>query len=128
MIVCDYLIANYDRHYRNFGAIHNIDTLKWMRIAPIFDSGSSLWDTKPTTMIGSAYKSKPFKPLPEKQLELVDDLSWLDISKLKGFEKEIEDIFSKNPFMDKTRIKTIVEQVKLRIETVIEYKRKLEEM
>ena len=66
--------------------------------------------------------------MPEKQLELVDDLSWLDISKLKGFEKEIEDIFSKNPFMDKTRIKAIVEQVKLRIETVIEYKRKLEEM
>lgn len=60
MIVCDYLIANYDRHYRNFGAIHNIDTLKWMRIAPIFDSGSSLWATQPTTMIGSAYKSKPY--------------------------------------------------------------------
>lgn len=128
MIVCDYLIANYDRHYRNFGAIRNIETLKWMCIAPIFDSGSCLWATQPTAMIGSTYKSKPFKPLPEKQLELVDDLSWLDISKLEGFEKEIEDIFSKNPLMDETRIKAIVEQVKLRIKTVTEYKRKLEEM
>ena len=122
------MIANYDRHDRNFGAIRNIETLKWKCMAPIFDSGSCLWATQPTTMIGSTYKSKPFKPLPEKQLELVDDLSWLDISKLEGFEKEIEDIFSKNPLMDETRIKAIVEQVKLRIKTVTEYKRKLEEM
>ncbi len=32
MLTADYLIANYDRHYNNFGAIRNADTLEWMLI------------------------------------------------------------------------------------------------
>ena len=91
MIVCDYIIANYDRHYRNFGAIRNVNTLEWIGIAPIFDSGSSLWATQPTSLIGSTYKCKPFKSYPEEQLGLVDDLFWLDITKLEGFEQEVEE-------------------------------------
>ena len=42
MIVCDDIIANYDRHWRNFGLVRNVNTLT-CRPAPIFDSGSSLW-------------------------------------------------------------------------------------
>lgn len=126
MIVCDYMIANYDRHDRNFGAIRNIETLKWKCMAPIFDSGSCLWATQPITMIGSTYKSKPFHALAEKQLELVKDLTWLDVSKLDGFDSEVEDIFKKNPLMDENRISAIVEQIRYRIQTIIEYKRKLE--
>ncbi|WP_448910824.1 hypothetical protein [Holdemania massiliensis] len=126
MIVCDYIIANDDRHYRNFGAIRNITTLEWGGIAPIFDSGSSLWATQPTSAIGSTYKCKPFKISPEQQLELVEDLSWLDITKLSGFEQEVEDIFRKNPFMDEARIQAIVQQIKLRIAKVIERKKRLE--
>lgn len=126
MIVCDYIIANYDRHYRNFGAIRNVDTLEWIGIAPIFDSGSCLWATQPTTAIGSIYKSKPFKPYPDEQLELVDDLSWLDASKLEGFEKEVEEILKINPLMDETRIQEIVQQINLRIGKVIDRKKQLE--
>lgn len=65
MIVCDYIIENYDRHYRNFGAIRNVETLIWERIATIYDSGSCLWATTPTSMIKIDYKSKPFMSLPE---------------------------------------------------------------
>ena len=125
MLVCDYIIANYDRHYRNFGAIRNVNTLEWVGIAPIFDSGSSLWATQPTSAIGSIYKSKPFKPTPEEQLELVNDLSWLDTTKLEGFEQEVEDILKKNLLMDDARIEVIVQQIKLRIAKVIEKKRQL---
>lgn len=42
MIVCDDIIANYDRHWRNFGLVRNVNSLV-CRPAPIFDSGSSLW-------------------------------------------------------------------------------------
>ncbi|MBS4884913.1 MAG: hypothetical protein KHZ85_09140 [Amedibacillus dolichus] len=125
MIVCDYIIANYDRHYRNFGAIRNVNTLEWIGIAPIFDSGSSLWATQPTSLIGSTYKCKPFKSYPEEQLGLVDDLFWLDITKLEGFEQEVEDIFKMNPLMDEARIQAIVQQIELRIGKVIERKRQL---
>ena len=122
MIVCDYIIANYDRHYRNFGAIRNVNTLEWIGIAPIFDNGSSLWATQPTSLIGTTYKSRPFKPSFEEQLKLVDDLSWLDMSKLDGFEKDVEDILRMNSFMDEARIKAIVEQIKYRIKKIKSYK------
>ena len=36
MIVVDYLLANTDRHYNNFGAIRNANTLEWIGPAPIF--------------------------------------------------------------------------------------------
>ena len=126
MLVCDYIIANYDRHYRNFGAIRNANSLKWIGIAPIFDSGSSLWAMQPTSEIGHTYRCKPFKASPEEQLELVNDLSWLDVAKLEGFEQEAEDILKSNPFMDEDRIKAIVQQIKTRIIKVTDYKRSLE--
>lgn len=45
MIVCDAILANTDRHWRNFGFIRSVDTLQ-MRPAPLFDSGNSLWYNK----------------------------------------------------------------------------------
>lgn len=48
MLVFDYLMANTDRHFGNFGAIQNVETLEWIGPAPIFDSGTSLWHDKLT--------------------------------------------------------------------------------
>ena len=42
MVVLDYLMMNVDRHMKNFGVIRNVDTLKWVRTTPIFDSGQSM--------------------------------------------------------------------------------------
>lgn len=42
MFILDYLMLNEDRHLNNFGIIRNVNTLKWMDVAPIFDSGQSL--------------------------------------------------------------------------------------
>lgn len=33
---------NEDRHLNNFGIIRDINTLKWLDMAPIFDNGQSL--------------------------------------------------------------------------------------
>lgn len=126
MIVCDYILANYDRHYRNFGAIRDVETLKWKRIAPIFDSGSSLWATTPTPQLGAHYKSKPFQNDPEDQLKLVKDLSWLDETKLSDFHEEVKQILSRNPLCDKQRIKVIGSLVQHRIENVVKWKKEVE--
>lgn len=37
MFMLDYLMLNEDRHLNNFGVIRNVNTLKWLDIAPIFD-------------------------------------------------------------------------------------------
>ena len=42
MYILDFLIMNEDRHLNNFGVIRDVNTLKWVDIAPIFDSGESL--------------------------------------------------------------------------------------
>jgi hypothetical protein len=85
MLALDYLLANHDRHLRNFGLIRNVDDLTW-RIAPLFDSGSSLWcDKVPLRADGLAYTSQPFVYDPALQLSLVKDFSWFDPEKLYGF-------------------------------------------
>lgn len=121
MIVCDYILGNFDRHYHNFGAIRNVNNLKWMKIAPLFDDGSSLWATTPTTLIGSPYNNKPFMSNARMQLNLVNDYSLLNVDKFHGFERDIHNVLSLNPFMDEPRITAIINQVHMRIKEVIEY-------
>lgn len=80
MIVCDFLLMNHDRHYRNFGLVRNVHTLDW-RVAPLFDTGSSLLcDVDDYDVAHSLYtfKSKPFFEKPRKQLLLADEPAWLD--------------------------------------------------
>ena len=127
MLTCDYILANYDRHYRNFGAIRNIETLKWVKFAPLYDSGSSLWAKTPTAEIPfNEYKAKPFKADPLQQFYLVNDLTWLDENKLVGFENEISTILKQNYLMDEQRISAISKQVEKRIKKVTERKRELD--
>lgn len=48
MLSVDFLIANTDRHLNNFGILRNPDTLRWISMAPVFDSGNSLCYNYPT--------------------------------------------------------------------------------
>jgi len=43
MIFIDYIIGNEDRHLYNFGIIRNAQTLKWIKVTPLFDNGNSLY-------------------------------------------------------------------------------------
>ncbi len=98
MIVCDDIIANYDRHWRNFGLVRNVNTLT-CRPAPIFDSGSSLWCNVSLEELKAgehSFSSAQFHSSPAKQMLLIEDMSWLDINKLEGFVDEAIEAFSKN--------------------------------
>ena len=44
-ILTDFVLTNTDRHLNNFGVLRDSRTLKFIRMAPIFDSGNSMfWD------------------------------------------------------------------------------------
>ena len=43
MLFMDFIISNTDRHWNNFGIIRDAETLKFKRLAPIFDSGNSFF-------------------------------------------------------------------------------------
>jgi hypothetical protein len=101
MIVCDDIIANHDRHWRNFGLIRNVDTLE-CRPAPLFDSGSSLWCDIALDALaagGHSFTSKPFDDRPAHQLLLVDDFSWASPSALDGFVEEAVAILQQNEWL-----------------------------
>lgn len=126
MIVCDYIIANKDRHFNNFGVIRNVNTLKFIGVAPIFDNGCSLWYDENDMYVGEFFLTKPFEEYEKKQLSLVKKLEWLDISKLEDFPNEVKTILSMDKLLSKERINKIVDQIKLRIEFVKELKKSRE--
>lgn len=62
ILVFDYIMANTDRHFGNFEAVRNVNTLEWIGPAPVFDSGTSFWHDKLTKNIRGydAVECKPF--------------------------------------------------------------------
>ena len=126
MIVCDYIIANKDRHFNNFGVIRDVNTLKFIGVAPIFDNGCSLWYDENDMYVGEFFLTKPFEEYEKTQLSLAKKLEWLDISKLEDFPNEVKTILSMDKLLSKERINKIVDQIKLRIEFVKELKKSRE--
>ncbi len=110
MFVCDFIIANRDRHYGNFGVIRDVETLECKRIAPIYDSGNSVycWAYNMDNINDIQYMAKPFGEngmMPKKQLDLFkNNMDWLDTKKLYGFTNEVSDILSTNKNIPINRI------------------------
>lgn len=122
MIVVDYLIANEDRHQNNFGVVRHAETLEWIGVAPIYDSGSSLWFSKPTPLISATGKitCKPFKQDHNEQIKLVTSFDWLDLSKLYDIEDEFRDILKDSLFIDEARQEALCSALLQRIEMLAE--------
>ena len=125
MIVLDYIIANEDRHLNNFGLLRNAETLEWIGMAPIYDSGSSLGYDKVAGQIRAErdVDCKPFKKHHAEQLKLVSDFSWIDFDRLSDVDELITTMLSAEgakDYMDDSRIKAIVETVNRRIQNLMQ--------
>ena len=98
MIILDYLILNNDRHMNNFGIIRNVETLAWIDVAPIFDSGQALNVTSysPDEIIIDGhgkffYRSDIFDDI----IKNVTNLKRIDISKLDGLVEDFDKLLTK---------------------------------
>lgn len=87
MFILDFLIMNEDRHLNNFGIIRNVNTLKWLDVAPIFDNGMALnvdyYSEGEAAISGQGrlfYEEKPFDEI----IKVVKDFKRLDINRLDG--------------------------------------------
>lgn len=118
MLVFDYLMANTDRHFGNFGVIRNVDTLEWVGPAPIFDSGTSLWHDKLTRAITSLseVETKPFYAEASRQMKLVSDFSWISFEELRNIGDDVREIFVPTEFIDEERIDALARAVAGRVE------------
>lgn len=93
MFILDYLMLNEDRHLSNFGIIKDVNILKWVDIAPIFDNGQSLnildYNEEELLINGQGrffYNILNFDLIISK----VKNIKRIDVSKLDGLVEEFE--------------------------------------
>ena len=98
MYIIDYLIMNEDRHLNNFGIIRDVNTLKWLDVAPIFDNGQSLnityYDNEELHISGEGrlfYEVKPFDEI----IKVVKDIKRINLSKLDGIVEWFDELLHK---------------------------------
>ena len=98
MYILDFLIMNEDRHLNNFGIIRDVNNLKWLKLAPIFDNGQSLniqyYDAEELHISGEGrffYEVKPFDEI----IKVVKDIKRIDINKLDGIVEWFDDLLHK---------------------------------
>ena len=102
MYILDFLIMNEDRHLNNFGIIRDVNTLKWLDLAPIFDNGQSLnikyYDEEEMHISGEGrffYELKPFDEI----IKVVKDIKRINLSKLDGIVEWFEQLLHKYQYL-----------------------------
>lgn len=95
MFILDYLLLNEDRHLNNFGIIRDVNTLKWVDLAPIFDNGQSLnildYTDEELIINGKGrffYNVDSFETIIPK----IRNIKRFDLSKLDGVVEEFDEL------------------------------------
>lgn len=100
-ILTDFILTNTDRHLNNFGVLRDAKTLEFIGMAPIFDSGNSMFWQNPklpeyddlTTVTVNSFRNT------ERQLlGYVRNRDLVDLSKLPT-EEELHSIYTMDPMI-----------------------------
>jgi hypothetical protein len=118
MLTIDYIIANTDRHYNNFGIIRNATTLQWLRFAPVYDSGNSLWYNTLEDKIKPYVPSKPFKEYHDRQIKLVKNFDWFNSAAISHGDEFFEELLKKSNYITPTRRDALCKALKSRIDSI----------
>lgn len=104
-ILTDFILTNTDRHLNNFGVLRNSKTLEFIGMAPIFDSGNSMFWQNPRLPAHSDLTDievTSFRNTEKRMLQLVRQKDLLDISKFPS-EEELRSIYAMDsmiPYVD----------------------------
>lgn len=117
MIILDFIIGNTDRHYRNFGLIRDVNTLKILDAAPIYDSGTALCHDIPEALIdvNADIRSKPFADFHSAQIRLLSAPERFDPSKLDDLHDICENIFSRYDIIPQNRVNVLLKLIDTRV-------------
>lgn len=91
-ILTDFLITNVDRHFNNFGVLRDTNSLKFIGMAPIFDSGNSMFWDNPGYPCHNDLKRIEVNSFKKREMELlryVKKPTLLELSKLPREEEII---------------------------------------
>lgn len=117
-IQMDFILSGRDRHLANVAVLRDADTLEFVRMAPIYDSGKCLFvgESVPNnTKELLSVQTSSFAGNELKLMEYVTDRSLIDVTKLPAptlFEK----LYAKDSQMDEQRIKSVCESYERKID------------
>ncbi|MBQ9282270.1 MAG: HipA domain-containing protein [Treponema sp.] len=106
MFVVDSIVANSDRHFNNFGFIRNADTLEWIGLAPVFDTGTSMFHDVALTSLRQGFadlsykiKAKPFAKTHHEQIKKLPCAKYckdLPLENLSDIDRTFKNILDGN--------------------------------
>lgn len=100
-ILSDFILTNVDRHFSNFGILRDTHSLRFVGMAPIFDSGNSMFCENPllpdrddlTRISVNSFRSRE-----DQLLKYITQPNMIDLNKLPS-EAEIRDIYAQDPLI-----------------------------
>ena len=121
MIVLDFLMLNPDRSLDNIGLIRDADTLVYTGLAPLYDLGASFNYYGPDTTARSEFDdyAMPFMKRHSRQIELVDDFSFVDFEALEEAVEVVDAVISYSALSNEQK-DNIIRILKTRIELLKE--------
>ena len=123
MIMTDYILSNRDRHMNNIGVLRDAENLKIMSLAPLYDTGTSLFagqilPIRYADLINGDIRS--FTKKEKKQLELVTNKNLVDVSKLPD-STQLSKLYQKDPELLPERIEQVCEAYERKKEAFAEW-------
>lgn len=106
-ILTDFVITNTDRNYENFGVLRNTYTQKFVKMAPIFDSGNSMFFDLDMSRGKLELKNIPVDSFAANEaglIRLVSDPGIVDLDKLLTDEELSQVLASSNRTPEEVKI------------------------
>lgn len=123
-IMVDFIITNVDRHFTNFGVLRDADTLELVSVAPVYDSGNSLFYNKSNYIpVGKALLDIDVTSFKKKEVQLlsaVRNRSLLRVDALPT-EGDVERLFEKDTFCSNERKERILRAYQKKKEYLVDF-------
>ncbi|AEC01434.1 excisionase [Parasphaerochaeta coccoides] len=98
-IVTDYLLSNTDRHLNNLGVLRDTHTLNYVSMAPIYDTGNSMFYNDPLSALSKTslffLNVNSFYSNERKLLARVNDFDCVDLNKMPE-RQDVETFYGKD--------------------------------
>jgi len=118
-ILIDFIFSNRDRHLTNISILRDADSLRFISMAPIYDSGKSMLVGRDIVPVTDKYVlSQDSQGFKEKELELlkyVQNRKLIDVQQLPSPE-HIKEMYLKDSQVSEERISFILEMYKRKID------------
>ncbi|MBQ3891677.1 MAG: hypothetical protein II740_10080, partial [Lachnospiraceae bacterium] len=118
-ILMDFVFSNRDRHLTNISVLRDADSLKFISLAPIYDSGKSMMVGRDIVPLTDKYvlsqEAKGFKDNEIELLKYVQNRNLVDINKLPKVDY-IKEMYLKDSQTSEERIKFVCEMYERKVD------------